>query len=494
MNLKGQKFSENGDVLMSVRGMSIYRKKYMKYKLSNQFYNRKDYSMKKKAKKENMQIPQEIMKQLSNKSIAMIDRVAIGEDYRKENGGTIKDISSFVGISDGMYCKYREVLMSEKGQLIDGIKSGRISLNQAYKLKEADVNSAYFQSFFRYAFIYSLEMQGVEILAERHENILYRSSDGVFLAVVCGNREEKCQVNDEEAIIQFLKSRIESVDIIRSNSGEFYVSSDGVQLKHHIVATVSGISVTEIRRAGVSYKREPYKGIYDLRVSNLTCALLKRIHHPEACGGCVVDRVEDTIRIINETRNQTVIVDYDPWFYNFLRENEKNLRPQSKDDRLSISLNGKLRYVYHVVMAVHFYGVPDNIESLEEKLARFTNDYIARGLEVDHLNADTQDNRLANLMLMTGAQNARKAHMQSEIRKLFPYFDCVAERYDDYSVKMWAVFRKPFHLPVIKEIDVLPVEEFLNEMEELFNAEKQTNFICREFEGLEQALDEMPLK
>lgn len=448
--------------------------------------------MKKKAEKEKMQIPQEEIKQLSDKSIPVIDRVAIGEEYRKKHGGAIKEISSNIPISDGMYCKYRKILGSGKGQLIDGVKTGCLSLRQAYELIDADENSTYFQSFFRYAFISSLETQGIEILAERHENILYRSTDGVFLAVICGDREEKCQVNDEKIIIQLLQNLIENGDIIRFMSGDFVVSSDKTLLKHRIVATITGEPIDEIKKAGVSYKREPYRGIHDLRVSNLTCTLLKRIHHPEACGGFVVDRVKDTIKITDETRNETYVVDYSPWLYSFLAEMKDKLRLQARDNRLSVSVNRKTEYIYHIVMAVHLFGFPENQADLEVKLNQFKQEYTKKGKVVDHVNADTHDNRISNLIIMTDEQNRKKEALQKAIKQMgLPVF-CWVERCDDTDIKMEAGYASSLSYPDYKVRGIFLIPEFLKEMEEFVVMAQNDSFICREFRELERALNKIP--
>lgn len=442
-------------------------------------------------------LPEDISKQLKDNSIPMVDRVALAEAYRKEHECTILGMAKNLGICEVSYKTFCRIVESNHMTLLEKIRKGDCSLNMAMRILDENVgnDSICWRNYFGYVHIQEIEHhESFEILFESRINILYRSDDGVFLRIVCGDKEKVCVVDDTPVVLNAILDLLNQEATIRWDSSVFAVQGkDGKrqgELKHHIVAAILGRPYNEMIKATVSYKRETYQDVYDLRVSNLTCPLMTRNDCAVASGGLVVTRRgKREIVIVDETRNAVYRTDYSSWLYEYLSEKRNALRLQAKDDRLCVSVGGRLEYLYHVVMAAHLYGFPTNEEDLAEKFCRFREEYLQRGKVVDHIDADVGNNCLSNLMVMTVTQNNRKRYSQAIIKDLgLPVF-CWAERYDNTSIKLEAGYAHQLSSPTYKVRGVFSVEEFLDELDKFAVTVKNDGYICGEFDRLEEELN-----
>lgn len=459
---------------------------------------RKRFRQRSKSEPKGQPLPKEIYEKLLDSAVPLIDKVALASRYRQEYNYSVRDMATLLKIDEMLYYRMLRILGSENEMLIDKIRKNECTVNLALKIAREAVQpgDSACDSYFRYKWIQNIDerCENYEIIYESRNNILYRSGDGVFLGVSNGENEKSCQLDDTPRILDVLIECLQNGGFIRWEAGDFvlYAGNDSRygKLSYFIVSKITGKSRYDVKKARVSYKRAPYEGVYDLRIANLTCVLLTCDIHPEACGGFVVTRNKSNIVIIDESHNDVYQTDYCNWLYHFLQGKRDKFRFQARDNRLCVVVGGRVEYLYHIVMAIHLYGVPASEYSLRKKLRQFREEYIEKGYNVDHLDTDVNNNCLSNLILMTIAQNRRKAKLQSKIRKLeLPLF-CWQERYDDTSIRAMAGYVHPLRLPHYVMQGVFSVDEYLDALENVAECLENNKIIIDEFEKLERELEE----
>lgn len=451
-----------------------------------------DHKLKCKREK----IPVELVEKIQDQSVHLIDRILTIDEYRKEYGHPIDEIAAMLGTNPTMYKNMLTIAQSHNLGLISKVKDGSCSIKQALRLLEANAKSGAVpcSSLFRYSWIHRIErLTDVEIIHESPNNILYRTKEGLFLGIIYNGGERICRIDDLPSIVNAMTAFLQNGNI-RWRSGDFALFRKGEKqhtfLRYFIVSIVTNRPCDDVKQAKVSYKSGICNGIYDLRVSNLTCFLLTRDAHPDAHGGFhVVQNCNHEIVIIDQNHGRRFITDYHKWLYDFLKTRQDKLRYQARDNRLCIKLGNDNWYLYHIVMAVHLYGTPENEEELVKKLNRQQNDYLIKSMEIDHLDADIHNNRLSNLMFMTGSQNAQKSDLQNEIRKLgLPYF-CWQERYDDTSIRLMAGYVHQLHSPHYLIQGVFSIKEYLKEVDNFVTKIRSDAQTCEKFGELENQLN-----
>lgn len=448
-----------------------------------------------KCKKQ--EIPEELVEKMQDQTVHLLDRVLMAEECRKEYDHPICEIAAMLGTNDVMYNNMLTIARSHNLGLIDKVKDGTCSVKKALGLLDANVEpgSSLCNNLFRYAWIRRIErLADVEIIYENEDNILYRTNEGLFLGVICNGSERIGVIDDLPKIVDTITDFLQN-GCIRWKFGDFVLHEKGEKqytyLKHFIVSVLTNQPCDVVKQATVSYKSGISQGIYDLRVSNLTCTLLTRADHREARGGFFVRKnYNHEIVIFDENHGHVFFTDYHEWLYQFMNERRDKFRYQSKDNRLCIVVGDKVEYLYHIVMAIHLYGEPTNEEELAEKLNQLRKDYFESDMVVDHLDTDIHNNRLSNLFLMSRSQNARKKNAQARITASgLPCF-CWAERYDDTSIRALAGYVHPLRLPYYVIDGVFDLDRYLNELERAEACLHTYEAICKEFEKLERELEE----
>lgn len=442
-------------------------------------------------------LPKEIYEKLFDSTVPLIDKVALASQHRQEYNYSVQDMATILKINESAYCRMLKILGSGNEVLIDKIRQNECSVSLALKIIREGVQSddPACDGYFRYKWIKNVDEQfeNYEIIYESRNNIVYRSVDGAFLGVSCGENEKRCQLDDTPKILDVLIECLQNGGFIRWEAGDFVLYEENEsrygKLSYFIVSKVTGKSLYDVKKARVSYKNEPYEGVYDLRIANLLCVLLSRDTQPEACGGFVVTRNKSNIVIIDESHNGVYQADYCDWLYHFLQGKRDKFRFQAKDNRLCVVVGGRVEYLYHIIMAIHLYGEPTGEYSLRDKLRQFREEYTEKGYTVDHLDTNVNNNCLSNLLLITIAQNGRKANLQSRIRKLELPFFCWQERYDDTSIRAMAGYVHPLRLPHYVLQGVFTVDEYLDQLEKVADCIENNKIIIDEFEKLEHKLE-----
>lgn len=424
-------------------------------------------------------IPDDIAKSLQNRTLPLIDLVASVEKYKQEYDFSVKHISSLLGITEAMYYKLLKILHSHNQVLIDRVRNNECSVRLALQILKDNIQpkTPEWESIFRYKWLDRVrELDNYSIIFESRRNLLYRTNDGVFLGIVYLDQEIICQINDDPRLIDALVINFQNGGLATFDSDGIRLSEESEKkpgyLKYFVITHLTDLKTEDLRKEGVFTKMKPDKNIHDLRIQNLICSILTRDKHPEACPRYGISRNRDNIVIIDKIRNHVYKTDYCKWLYSFLTEKIDALRLQARDNRLCIELGNQKCYLYHIVMAAHLYGEPTSESELAAKISLLQENYLNKGFVVDHLDTDTCNNHLSNLMLMTKSQNSQKKSSQSKISELgLPVF-CWQERYDDTSIRLMAGYVHPLHTPHYLIQGVFSVTEYLEEIKNLPTAIK----------------------
>lgn len=376
--------------------------------------------------------------------------------------------------------------------MIDRVRNNTCSVRLALQLLDEDVQPGTidWEKHFAYMFISRIKgLENHEIIYKGRTNILYRTDDGVYLGVICRNKEKSCRLDDTPVIVDAIRGWLLKGGFVRWEANQFVLytpqSEKYGKLSNYIVGLTIKQPFRSVKRLRISYKENHNQGIYDLRVSNMICALLTSNDHPDACGGFCITRSENNILITDEKRNVVYKTDYSAWLYRFLQQKRDKIRYQARDNRLCIKVGKDVSYLYHVVMAIHLYGEPGRYSDYElaPKLRRFKRNYTQKRFAVDHLDGDITNNCLSNLIIMTTSQNSKKENLQSKIKNSETPFFCKQERYDDTSIKAMVGYVYPGRSPVYLMQGVFTIAEYLDELEKLVHEfekkEKKNEHNCR---------------
>lgn len=425
-------------------------------------------------------IPQKVIRQLQDQWTPLIDRVILAQAIRTEYDHSALYMSEVIGINEAMYHKLCKIAESQCDELIDRVRNNTCSVRLALQLLNEDVQPGTidWEKHFGYLFISRIkELKKYEIIYKGRTNILYRTDDGVFLGVTRRNNEKCCRLDDTPVIVDAIRGWLIKGGFVRWEANQFILYTPQSEKYGKLANYIVGLTIKQpfrsVKRLRISYKDNHNQDIYDLRVSNMICALLTSNDHPDACGGFCITQSENNILITDEKRNVVYKTDYSAWLYRFLSVKRDQFRYQARDNRLCIKVGKDVEYLYHVVMAIHLYGEPGRYSDydLSPKLRRFKRNYTRKRFTVDHLDGDITNNCLSNLAIMTTSQNAKKGHLQSRLQSKFknleiPFF-CKQERYDDTSIKAMAGYAYPDRSPVYLMQGVFSIDEYLDVLEKL---------------------------
>lgn len=421
-------------------------------------------------------IPQKVIRQLQDQWTPLIDRIILAQAIRTEYDHSALFMSEVIGINEAMYHKLCKIAESQCDELIDRVRNNTCSVRLALQLLNEDVQPGTidWEKHFGYLFISRIkELENHEIIYKGRTNILYRTDDGVYLGVVCRNKEKCCRLDDTPVIVDAIRGWLLKGGFVRWEANQFVLytpkSEKYGKLSNYIVGLTIKRPFRSVKRLRISYKQNDNQGIHDLRVSNMICALLTSYDHPDACGGFCITRRENNILITDEKRNVVYKTDYSAWLYRFIHQKRDKIRYQARDNRLCIKVGKDVSYLYHVVMAIHLYGEPGRCSDYElaPKLRRFKRNYTQKRFAVDHLDGDITNNCLSNLIILTTSQNSKKENLQSKIKNAETPFFCKQERYDDTSIKAMARFISPDRSPEYLMQGVFTIDEYLDELEKL---------------------------
>ncbi len=187
-------------------------------------------------------------------------------------------------------------------------------------------------------------------------------------------------------------------------------------------------------------------------------------------------------------------VDYSPELYHVLNSYGA-LHTKANDKRLSLCIDGKHDvYLYHLRMIEHLYGLPKDTEELIANIDRFRAEQLGQDYIVDHIDNDSTNDRLSNLMLITTGQNNAKRYIKEGLEKVgYPFF-LWAERYDNTAIKMQAGYISQFKRPCFMVEGVFTVKQFLEEAQCFVDSAREQCTIFEEFDKLEKELQKQEEK
>ena len=230
---------------------------------------RKRFRQRSKSEPKGQPLPKEIYEKLLDSAVPLIDKVALASRYRQEYNYSVRDMATLLKIDEMLYYRMLRILGSENEMLIDKIRKNECTVNLALKIAREAVQpgDSACDSYFRYKWIQNIDerCENYEIIYESRNNILYRSGDGVFLGVSNGENEKSCQLDDTPRILDVLIECLQNGGFIRWEAGDFvlYAGNDSRhgKLSYFIVSKITGKSLYDVKKARVSYKREPYEGV-----------------------------------------------------------------------------------------------------------------------------------------------------------------------------------------------------------------------------------------
>lgn len=240
------------------------------------------------------------------------------------------------------------------------------------------------------------------------------------------------------------------------------------KLQHWLLSDAYDLPLGLLRQTRVYFLNKENNN--DIRLSNLYSTLVKTTETPSA----KVYRNKDQLFVLLKSHNEVTRFDYSSnleqlltsgFLHNFSLGGKNN-------DRLIcyVADTGKRLYLAHIIMARSCYGdLPTDKDMFLAIMKRFNEEYTQNDFEVEHLNANTYDNRMANLILMPSKMNNTKGGLMRQIK--FPYF-CWVERYDNTSVTMQAGYCTSLEKPVYLVEDVFTIKEFIDELRDFVNCIK----------------------
>ena len=412
-----------------------------------------------KIKPKCLTIPADVREKLSDASTSKIDKIQLAEQIREQYGQSRAEMIRLTGIGNSEYSRGQKILKIGNAELIERLRTNNVSLCVAI---DELLNPNYRQ--------YQLRpniTDKTEILHEDTRTLLYRENGKAYLRLCWRNRgktswivKEKIYTLDNASYgigtaMELLKNGYTIHSNLRiTKENQFYTT-----LKHCIVASFMGVPVEEIADEKIGFMKTR-EGINktDIRIENLKCDVIPFLKRDFS-----ISRRGKDIVIICHKNGNVYYTDDDCALYELLNDAQTKFHIKGRDLRLAVRLpNGRYEYLYHLIMAESLYGHPTDQDGFAEIMEDFRHNYIESGMEVDHLDGDIANNHLANLLLISGANNKRKSSLYQKIK--LPYF-CLCEKHDSTSIKMRCGYYAATKKPVCMVEGVYTMEEAINELQ-----------------------------
>lgn len=232
------------------------------------------------------------------------------------------------------------------------------------------------------------------------------------------------------------------------------------KLSHYILSAIHSIPVDEIRLAGVLLLHDKS----DFRERNLYCPLING-HESVTLR---IWRKWDELVYRYKSNGTIGHTDYSPKLAEVLCAPYLSWHTASKSSqyRIGAVLRGTNQqvYLYQIRMMEELYGLPTDEDGFRETLKRYRAEYSDKGLTIDHLDGDIDNNRLSNLFTMPLRMNIAKAACTRKIKA--PYF-WNSKRVDDKTIEVEAGREAEIILSGRFELEeyMEKLKEFVNGME-----------------------------
>ena len=254
-------------------------------------------------------------------------------------------------------------------------------------------------------------------------------------------------------------------------SGDMWVLSPEGQscgsLKHHILAAYAGIPLTQVIGEPVYMIEKSKNDCNNLCVSNMLCNAVptRKLY------SVVRQRDQIIVSYTGRSRSNKIIwyTDYSNEIYNLLNRSWLSIRPKARDKRLCANIAGGEYYLYHIIMAVHLYKPKIEKDCILDTINQFKQDYLDKGLTIDHLDGNVANNLMSNLMIMSRLNNQEKEGLYRKFRNLSTkrhFIFCRLRRYDDTSVTIQAGCCTNFGEPVymLDSNEVIPSDSIVDRL------------------------------
>lgn len=454
-----------------------------------QYHNKEESEIKKNYS----EMPDKVLRILTDDSISLIDRIKYAEDRKTEGWYSCDRVMNLVGVPSTTFNRYLQVIRANNDEIYHRVATGKLRVTMAADLlKQMD-----------YPFRNRLERMGASIIYIGSRHVIYEYRQCCYLGIAYPAKER----NNELKVAHYLEKlyRIDNepyaVDTIIKLINDGYSIGKTLlvrtpdrkpagTLRHYIYATYHKAELTQIlsETVGFDSKVIQMNNLMDLRISNLRGPLDKAV--PPISGWTAVMRRGKDIVITRKADGLVTYTDFSPELYRVLNDYGA-LHTKADDNRLCLLIDGKHDiYLYHLRMIEHLYGLPRDTEGLIANVERFRSEYLRKGMVIDHIDNDCTNDRLSNLMLMSLENNSAKSAIMRAIKKLgYPFF-CWAERYDDTAITLQAGYFSQFKRPRYIVEGVFTVKQFLEEAQNFVDCAREECAIYDEFERLERKEEE----
>lgn len=433
-------------------------------------------------------MPDEILNVLTDESISLIDRVRIADSGRREGLYDVSSVLSLLKMKSTTYHRYLRVVKSGNTDIYNRVATGNLKITTAVDLLNMP----------DYPFSSRLEKMRANVLFIASRYVVYQYQDQCFFGVSYPDNTSHCDCLKREYKEQLYLIDNESyavdtiIDLLREGYTIAYNLSirnprreNAGTLRHYIYAAYHKADIARILSSVVKFKTRKAVGtIVDLRMDNLSGPLEKEI--PPISGWTAVMRRGKDLVITRKVDGLVTYTDYSPELYRVLK-GYGALHTKANDNRLCLYIDDKHDiYLYHLRMIEHLYGLPHDTDGLIANIERFRDEYLRKGMIVDHIDNDCTNDKLSNLMLMSLENNSAKSAIMRAIKKLgYPFF-CWAERYDDTAITLRAGYFSQFKRPCYIVEGVFTVKQFLEETQNFVDCAREECAIHDEFEKMER--------
>lgn len=384
-----------------------------------------------------------------------LSRVRAAEKLRSANKWSRGEAEEEAGVSPSTYDRSIWLLRYGDPDLLEAVSAGEIGVFTAFDRMHERLGNHYPNQ---------KMLKSAEILCQTLKMAIFRKDGELQVAqALSGAREKLYLLTDCPDVVVRIKRIILLVALCGYKiSSEGYISKpDGTPFGH--LAHHASIECPDSRyHHRVKQKQIPNDGRYDLRIGNISFPDAPWAGNPPV----YVCKRLGLIELFSRNSKEVTQADYDLEMFRFLEA--ANLHTSTRGrHRLRVTIDDEHDpYLYELIMACKLYGeMPRDNAHAAGLIDRFRADYPC--VQIDHLNADSLDCRIANLMVMTGAQNGRKQAIQ---RKLQSRSDLYADlsRYDNTHVKLEAG-RIADGAKTPEKAGIYTVDELLEELRAFLN-------------------------
>lgn len=353
-----------------------------------------------------------------------LSRVRAAEKLRRANKRSRGEAEKEAGVASSTYDRSIWLLRYGDPDLIEAVNAGEIGVFTAFDRMHERLGNHYPDQ---------KMLESAEILCQTPKMALFRKDGELQLAqALSGAREKMYVLTDCPDVVAQIKRIILLVALCsyKIDSEGFITKPDGTAYGH--LAHYASIDCPDSKyHHKVKQKQIPDDGRYDLRIGNISFPDAPWAGNPPV----FVYKRLDMIELFSRSSKKVTQTDFDTDLFQFLEL--ADLHNSTRGHRLRVKIDDEHDpYLYEVIVACHLYGeMPRDNAHAAVLIDRYKADY--PGMHIDHLNADSLDCRITNLMMMTGAQNGRKQAIQ---RKLQSRSDLFADlsRHDNTHVKLEA--------------------------------------------------------